>query len=550
MEDQECSCCVSKFSVRRKPVLCPKCKFTICNQCFERYTLDNLALDYVGTMCMNCKEPLSFDFIISNTNKTFIFKKWRDKRKEILIGIETAKLPDTQNSANSYKETKNKMKSILNKIEILKQQLLERFAPLDNEPTDNYCYYNYSSGSDEFPYYKIDILYQLINHYERKENSKKEENNKKEEENKEKDQEKYQEKSNYYKDLYNEAVELRGQIKTLEKKFLSKKFDLGELERLLKINDDDTVEIKQEIKERRTFIMACPLRDCKGFLSSGYKCGLCNGKICSKCHVELKDKDEEHVCDKNMVESVKAINSETKPCPKCAARISKVNGCDQMWCINCKTAFSWDTGKIVQGERIHNPEYYRWMREHHQNIPRVENQVGCEEIPPYYKINEMIYNGVISNQTGSILSDIYRMVNHINDVEIPKRKMKINRDLRVKYLVNEINTERLRIELIKRERFNMRNTFVIGMFRVIVDVIIDKLRLIVEKPSQEILDNSLIELVELCRYVNTQMENFTKVHKLKTPKLIEDVNNLFQVVKVPRKVNKNSKSVLEDDFDD
>ena len=550
MEDQECSCCVSKFSVRRKPVLCPKCKFTICNQCFERYTLDNLALDYVGTMCMNCKEPLSFDFIISNTNKTFIFKKWRDKRKEILIGIETAKLPDTQNSANSYKETKNEMKNILNKIETLKQQLLERFAPLDNEPTDNYCYYNYSSGSDEFPYYKIDILYQLINHYERKENSKKEENNKKEEENKEKDQEKYQEKSNYYKDLYNEAVELRGQIKTLEKKFLSKKFDLGELERLLKINDDDTVEIKQEIKERRTFIMACPLRDCKGFLSSGYKCGLCNGKICSKCHVELKDKDEEHVCDKNMVESVKAINSETKPCPKCAARISKVNGCDQMWCINCKTAFSWDTGKIVQGERIHNPEYYRWMREHHQDIPRVENQVGCEEIPPYYKINEMIYNGVISNETGSILSDIYRMVNHINDVEIPKRKMKINRDLRVKYLVNEINTERLRIELIKRERFNMRNTFVIGMFRVIVDVIIDKLRLIVEKPSQEILDNSLIELVELCRYVNTQMENFTKVHKLKTPKLIEDVNNLFQVVKVPRKVNKNSKSVLEDDFDD
>jgi hypothetical protein len=128
------------------------------------------------------------------------------------------------------------------------------------------------------------------------------------------------------------------------------------------------------------------------------------------------------------------------------------------------------------------------------------------------------------------------MVTHINDVEIPHKKNRINRDLRVRYLTNEINMENMRIQLMKRERFNMRNTFIIGMLRLIVDVIRDKLRLCSRQP--ELITESIDEMVSLSKYVNEQMENFTKTHGLITPKFKETKHNLFEIVKRPRNKKK------------
>lgn len=100
----------------------------------------------------------------------------------------------------------------------------------------------------------------------------------------------------------------------------------------------------------------CPIDDCRGYLQS-WKCNLCSIKICAHCReIEVKD----HECDPEIVETVKQILKECRPCPKCKAVISKVSGCDQMWCTMCHTAFSWKGGHIVNGP-IHNPHYYEQM---------------------------------------------------------------------------------------------------------------------------------------------------------------------------------------------
>ena len=67
------------------------------------------------------------------------------------------------------------------------------------------------------------------------------------------------------------------------------------------------------------------------------------------------------------VETAKLIRQTTKPCPKCGLRIHKASGCDQMWCIDCKTTFSWNTGEIVTGGIIHNPHYFQYLRDHSEN---------------------------------------------------------------------------------------------------------------------------------------------------------------------------------------
>jgi hypothetical protein len=79
---------------------------------------------------------------------------------------------------------------------------------------------------------------------------------------------------------------------------------------------------------KREFIMQCGADECRGFLSTAYKCGVCDSWTCPDCLVVLgKDKKVEHTCKPDMVESAKAIKAETQPCPKCAARIFKIDGC-------------------------------------------------------------------------------------------------------------------------------------------------------------------------------------------------------------------------------
>lgn len=119
----------------------------------------------------------------------------------------------------------------------------------------------------------------------------------------------------------------------------------------------------------RKFVMPCQNTGCRGMLSTQYKCDICSKHTCSKCFVVIGD--ETHECKQEDVDSVEELRKNTRPCPNCGLRISKIDGCDQMWCVECKTAFSWNKGTIEQGV-VHNPHYYQWMREHGTIQPRCD----------------------------------------------------------------------------------------------------------------------------------------------------------------------------------
>jgi hypothetical protein len=106
----------------------------------------------------------------------------------------------------------------------------------------------------------------------------------------------------------------------------------------------------------------CPDSECRGYLSTQWKCGLCEKWACPECHVIKGDRrDTEHTCDPDTLATAKLLDKDTKPCPKCSTPIHKIEGCDQMWCTQCHTGFSWRRGTIEN--RIHNPHYYEWQRQ-------------------------------------------------------------------------------------------------------------------------------------------------------------------------------------------
>lgn len=119
------------------------------------------------------------------------------------------------------------------------------------------------------------------------------------------------------------------------------------------------VAIEQaKIQKRHQFVAACPKETCRGFLSTAYKCGTCDDYFCSKCRVHLgAEKDPTHACDPALLATIQAILADSKPCPTCGTAISRVSGCDQMYCTQCDTPFSYKTGERVTGA-IHNPHYF------------------------------------------------------------------------------------------------------------------------------------------------------------------------------------------------
>lgn len=73
-----------------------------------------------------------------------------------------------------------------------------------------------------------------------------------------------------------------------------------------------------------------------------YNCSDCNMCWCYKC--EMQCCPESHRCDINVLNSIKSIEKETKPCPTCGIKIFKIDGCSQIMCSECNTFFDFNTG--------------------------------------------------------------------------------------------------------------------------------------------------------------------------------------------------------------
>ena len=212
--------------------------------------------------------------------------------------------------------------------------------------------------------------------------------------------------------------------------------------------------------ERKTFVRACPVDNCRGFLSSQWKCGLCETYTCPDCHaVKGKGRNIEHVCNADEVATAQLLNTDTKSCPNCASNIFKINGCDQMWCTQCHVAFSWKTGQVET--RIHNPHYYEWQRLNGNAVPRNPNDIICgREVN--HRLYVSMYNTLLSKLKKSnivkhddmnqqyvsiynTLCNTILSIAHLREVQMPTYAVVNNVDkhlaLRVSYMRNQIDKE-------------------------------------------------------------------------------------------------------------
>jgi hypothetical protein len=164
------------------------------------------------------------------------------------------------------------------------------------------------------------------------------------------------------------------------------------------------------IESLKGFAFACPVNGCHGFVSES-ECNMCLSKICNDCHEPIKT--TVHLCNPDTVSSIKAIFKEARPCPKCAALISKIEGCDQMFCTQCHTTYSWNTGAVVdEGAWHHNPHYLQWVKDNTKKIPVKIGKVNCEEFISYENLltcfsQEILMNYKITRNKLPSTSDLF-----------------------------------------------------------------------------------------------------------------------------------------------
>ena len=166
---------------------------------------------------------------------------------------------------------------------------------------------------------------------------------------------------------------------------------ISELKTLIRKEKHKISRLKKEEEELpQQYSVKCPNGECKGMLNAIGYCELCKETYCTEC---LEVKGEEHKCNEEQRLSVEAIRKESKPCPCCQEPISKISGCDQMYCTKCKSVWSWNTRTISVEGRVHNPHAIQEARNNGgQRVPRELGDVPCGGLPRRVQLEQKIHS--------------------------------------------------------------------------------------------------------------------------------------------------------------
>jgi hypothetical protein len=229
------------------------------------------------------------------------------------------------------------------------------------------------------------------------------------------------------------------------------------------------------------------------------------------------------------------LAKDTKNCPKCTTPIFKINGCDQMYCTQCHTAFSWTNGAIEKGV-IHNPHYYEYQRRINNGvIPRVAGDDGCH-VQRVVNIRSLYER--IANYKYTRVETAHRMIGHI-EAHIDNLYTLETLDLRVNYLDNKITEKQWLDTLKRRQKRHEKDAEVRQILRMVVDTFTDLFRMFVDKYDKHVnttrqyllrgdketevfVDELIDSLKTVCQYANESLAVVSKQYDNVVPYFDED----------------------------
>ena len=441
-------CCESFNKSNHARVTCPFCPFGACVTCHERYLCETSE----DAHCMSCRRGWTRETLVYNFTSKFVTKTYKGRRENLLLERERSLMPATQ----PYVEIEREIRALEREKQTKKaavERANEKYHWLRNRPL--------AVIAAEHGLH-LEFHASIIRH--------------------------------------KEALEQQKLVSCLHIDLQHIEWHQGLLSGRLQSGDME--------RERRQFVRACPYTDCKGFLSTVWKCGLCDNWTCPECHeVKGKEKDGEHACDPNNVATAQLLAKDSRNCPKCAAMIFKINGCDQMYCTQCHTAFSWRTGRIETGT-VHNPHYYEYMRAR-GTLQRNPGDVPCGGFPDYATVLSNIRQLSRSSLGFAYITNAHRAHGHCQWAVIPRydtNRIEDNRDLRIKFMIGDASEEVFKSKIQQREKARQRKTDIRQVMEMMMAVLNDLFQAFVQAKDVDTLCQSLMELQN---HVNTTLDKIS-----------------------------------------
>lgn len=524
-----CDCVYTKRD--RKPIACQYCSQEACFKCVKGYI--ETCTD-VHCMFPGCKKIWTEDFQRKHFTKVYIKTELKEKHKKLLFEREEALLPETQEAARLTKEIEKEEKKIrdlndakLEKIGMLNmkaREIKEKYHPY-NTLSYEYCVCSprVAGGLTTHSYFLWPMSLKTCVHtcgrcflvLEGRNGMNRrtfhvcpperlaviqsfEEDN---------------ETIRYYLQQENECK--------LECAHLSRPIRHRIRDLTLQLNEGAT----ETPKERKEFIKKCPAEGCAGFLSTQWKCGLCDTKVCSKC-LEIKGTGD-HECKEEDVKSAEFIKKNSKACPKCGVFIHKTSGCSQMWCTECKTAFDWNTLKVITSGLFHNPHYIEWSRQTGRTFEGRIAAVNGVCVRPeldliLIKLQDLESKDYVVPVAMSNLQYLFELYDTVANYLLTQAQEKINqyrdnKSLRIVFLNGHATKDHIENELYRRYLFINKTTELIHIYEMFVETCRDLL----EKMTTEQEDAAFLQLLVQCNwivdYTNKALQVFAKTWSTKIP---------------------------------
>lgn len=398
--------------------------------------------------CMKCDKPWSRKHLVNSFGQYFVSHTYKKKREDVLFDVEKAMLPDTQPIAAQVLEIRKINQTVRqHEAEILK---LRQYA------------FDLESGilDSEFEdYLSIRKNYNMQIHSFREDIS---------------------------------ACNLRKD----------------------RINSNMSRRNNKNVKRPPEFVVKCPGEECRGFAvpkSDSLVCELCKLSLCKECQEPSSSPSDEHECDPNTLETVRLLKKDSKNCPTCKSVIYKIDGCDQMFCTQCHTAFSWKTGEVSTG-RIHNPHYYEYLRKSGNNA-RELGDIPCGGLPG-------VTRAILTHRK---YSKIHQIASHFEFDEIFRLRAECthflgNQDLRISYLNNDMELVDFKREIYRREKSLEKKQEILGVLTTFVVVCSDIFRNILGDENIFKDETTTLKQFDSIRvFTNESLEDVSRVYKCVVP---------------------------------
>mgnify|MGYP003643806704 CR=1 FL=1 len=303
----------------------------------------------------------------------------------------------------------------------------------------------------------------------------------------------------------------------------------------------------------------CPDENCRGYLSTQWKCGLCEKWACHECHViKGHTRDTEHTCDPDTLATAQLLSKDTKGCPKCSTPIHKIEGCDQMWCTQCHTGFSWRRGTIEN--RVHNPHYYEWQRQNGGGrAPRNVGDLECGRdigdgitVSFLNRVLNKIPTGYLNNDIKRAIMKYIRNTIHLHEVN-GRTFRTVNEDInafaRVMYITETYNEKKFTSVVHKNNKASVKKQEIFDVIQLqhqgVTDIVFrivehlqpldSDIRSVLQKHQLETICSNIksafAEFNTLTNYSNSLLFEHSKTYQCKIWRINIDAERQYHTLK-------------------